>query len=74
MLEAADDSRAEYLKSMIGQKAQVLLETADGADAEGYSGEYVRVRVLGGADKAGEMAEVVLDENNIVVDGDTSGI
>ena len=68
MQKAADESRAEYLKSMYGQHVKVLLETADGADAEGYSGEYIRVRIPGGADKVGEIVDAVLDESNIVVD------
>jgi threonylcarbamoyladenosine tRNA methylthiotransferase MtaB len=74
MQQAADESRMAYLKSMRGKKVWVLLETAYGADAKGYSGEYIRVRVPGGADKIGEIVEVVLDENNIVNDGDTPGI
>ncbi len=68
MQETADKSRMEYFKSMYGKEVSVLLETAIGDDAEGYSGEYIRVRVGGGADKIGEIVEVILAETNIVVD------
>ncbi len=68
MQKAADESRLEYFKSMYGQKVSVLLETAYGNDAQGYSGEYIRVGVKDGADKIGQIVNVILDETNIVVD------
>ena len=69
MQKAGNESRKKYLDSMIGQKAFVLLEKK-GKDNEafGYSDEYIRVKVNGGADKLGEIIEVTLDEKNIVVD------
>lgn len=67
--QAADVSRKEYLNAMIGKKAQVLLETDNSKGVcEGYSGEYVRARVECGAEKIGEIVDVVLYENNIVFD------
>jgi threonylcarbamoyladenosine tRNA methylthiotransferase MtaB len=68
MQDAADKSRLEYFNSMYGKKVSVLLETAQGTDAEGYSGEYIRVSVPDGADKIGEIVDITLNENNIVVD------
>ena len=68
MQAAADESRKNYLQSMIGKKASVLLETAHGEDAQGYTGEYIRVNVAGGAPNVGEIVDVVLDKSNIVFD------
>ncbi len=68
MQKEADKSRKEYLKNMIGKSVSVLLEKAEGTDSEGYSGEYIRVKVKGGADKVGEIVSVILAKDNIVFD------
>ena len=68
MQAAADESRRRYLHSMIGEKASVLLETAHGKAAEGYTGEYIRVQVAGGAKNVGDIVDLVLTPDNIVFD------
>jgi threonylcarbamoyladenosine tRNA methylthiotransferase MtaB len=68
MQAAADELRRKYLRSMIGKKASVLLETVHGQAAEGYTGEYIRVCAEDSAPKVGEIMDVVLDKSNIVFD------
>ena len=68
MQKMADESRREYLNSMIGQKVEVLIEIANDEGAEGYSGEYIRVSVKDCEDKIGEIIPIILDEKNIVFD------
>ena len=45
---------------MIGSDAEVLVETCDGNTAEGYSREYIRVRIPGVRCLPGEQIRVRL--------------
>ena len=49
-----------YHESMIGSDAEVLVETCDGNTAEGYSREYIRVRIPGVRCLPGEQIRVRL--------------
>lgn len=64
-----DISRDKYLSSMIDKQVEVLLET-EGANgsAEGYSSEYIRVNVNDGAYRLGEIVNVQLTKENLVID------
>lgn len=65
----ADISRDKYLNSMIGENVKVLLETeGDSGLAEGYSSEYIRVNVEDGAYRLGEIVNVKLTKDNLIID------
>lgn len=65
----ADISRDKYLNSMIGENVDVLLETeGDSGLAEGYSSEYIRVNVEDGASRLGEIVNIQLTKDNLIID------
>ena len=58
MSAVTEESRNEFLNAHIGSAAEVLFESFEDGFAEGYTANYIRVRVKCGEDKSGRILPV----------------